>query len=263
MTINDFSRMKKNSELISIVTCYDYWSSRIINETGINAVLVGDSAAMVIHGFNSTINADVRTMLYHIASVRRGLTDKFLIADMPFLAHKQGYKKLMKTVDKYMKAGAQAIKIEGAGDQLEIIRYTIKAGIPVMGHLGLTPQSFHTLGGFKLQGSDETSAKRIIEDAKKLEQEGVFSIVLEKIPSELAKTISESLAIPTIGIGAGKYTDGQILVYQDLLGLTKNFEPKYLRKYLEGFDIIKEALEKFNYDIKRRRFPAPEESYLR
>lgn len=260
-TVLKFSEMKKKNELISVVTCYDHWSARIIDETNIDAVLVGDSAAMVIHGFETTLNADIDLMLYHIAAVRRGLTDKILIGDMPFLAHRKGKKYLMNCVDKYIKAGAEAVKIEGAGDEIDIIKYIVNSGVPVMGHIGLTPQSYHKTGGFKLQGVEEESSKKIFEQAIKLEEAGVFALVLEMIPATLAKTITEALTIPTIGIGAGPNTDGQVLVLQDLLGLTKNFNPKFLRKYLDGAGIIKNALEKYNADVKSNTFPSKDESY--
>ncbi len=259
-SINEFKTKKENKEPISLVTCYDYWSACIIDETEIDAVLVGDSAAMVMHGFSTTVNAEVEMMSYHISAVKRG-TDKFLIADFPFLAHKKGKKFAMDAVDKFLKSGANAVKIEGAGTTTELIKYIVESGVPVMGHLGLTPQSVNSLGGFLLQGKNSDSAKRLIDDAKSLEQSGCFSIVLELIPAQLSKEITESLAIPTIGIGAGVFTSGQVLVLQDLLGLTKNFHPKFLRKYLNGFDLIKEALQKYDNDVKRKLFPSDKESF--
>lgn len=260
-TVIDFQKKKSNAELISVVTCYDYWSARIISETEIDAVLVGDSAAMVMHGFESTVNAEVDMMLYHVASVKRGLTDKFLVADLPFMAHRKGINHLMNSIDKFMKAGAQAVKIEGADGQLDVIEFVVKSGVPVMGHLGLTPQSHNQLGGFKLQGTNNESAKKIIEHSHQLEDTGVFSLVLEMVPSGLAGTITEELSIPTIGIGAGAHTDGQVLVLQDLLGLNKNFDPKFLRKYLNGFELIKDALNQYDSSVKTGKFPAVKESY--
>jgi 3-methyl-2-oxobutanoate hydroxymethyltransferase len=167
----------------------------------------------------------------------------------------------MNNIDKLMKAGAQAVKIEGADGMLDTIEYVVKSGVPVMGHLGLTPQSHHQLGGFKLQGVESESANRIQVFSKHLENAGVFSIVLEMVPSALAKSITESMSIPTIGIGAGPFTDGQVLVLQDLLGLSKDFEPKFLRRYLDGYSQIKDALERFNQDVKNRNFPSDKESY--
>jgi 3-methyl-2-oxobutanoate hydroxymethyltransferase len=260
-TINEFVQKKNNNETISLVTCYDYWSALIINETEIDAVLVGDSAAMVMHGFDTTVNADVEMMAYHLAAVKRGLTDKFLIVDLPFLAHRKGDQYAMDIVDKYLKLGANAVKIEGAGSNLNIIKHIVESGVPVMGHIGLTPQSVNSIGGFLLQGKNDETAKQLLEEAKALENAGCFSIVLELIPAQLAKQITESINISTIGIGAGSYTSGQILVLQDLLGLTKSFSPKFLRKYFNGYELIKEALNNYDKDVKGKLFPNEKESY--
>jgi len=244
-----------------MVTCYDYWSAKIIDESDIDAVLVGDSAAMVMHGFETTINAEIEMMCYHTAAVKRGLKNKLLISDLPFLSNRKGISFLMESIDKLMKAGAQAVKIEGADDNLELIQYVIKSGIPVMGHIGLTPQFVHQFGGYKLQGKDEKAAEKFLDDAKKLEDAGCFAIVLEMMPSELSAKITKELSIPTIGIGAGPFTDGQILVLQDLLGMSKDFQPKFLRKYLNGFELILNSLNKFNDDVKNQNYPNKEESY--
>jgi 3-methyl-2-oxobutanoate hydroxymethyltransferase len=260
-TVTEFKKMKSSGEKISIVTCYDFWSAQIIDETNVDAVLVGDSASMVMHGFESTVNAEIEMMRYHVAAVKRGLKNKFLIADLPFLEHRKGFEQLILSIDKLMKAGAQAVKIEGSEGNIEIIKELTSTGIPVMGHLGLTPQSVHQFGGFKLQGKEETASKKIFEDAIQLQHAGCFSIVLEMIPSALAKKITDELEIPTIGIGAGADTDGQVLVLQDLLGMNKNFNPKFVRKYLSGFELIKDALNNFDNDIKENKFPAKEESY--
>lgn len=260
-TITEFKKMKSGGEKISVVTCYDYWSAQIIDETNVDAVLVGDSASMVMHGFESTVNAEIEMMRYHVAAVKRGLKNKFLIADLPFLEHRKGFEQLILSIDKLMKAGAQAVKIEGAEGNIEMINQLTSTGIPVMGHLGLTPQSVHQFGGFKLQGKEEAASKKIFEDAVQLQQAGCFSIVLEMIPSALAKKITDELEIPTIGIGAGLDTDGQVLVLQDLLGMNKNFNPKFVRKYLSGFELIKDALNNFSTDIKENKFPTKEESY--
>lgn len=260
-TISEFRISKENNKPISLVTCYDYWSAVIINDTDIDAVLVGDSAAMVMHGFSTTVNADVEMMSYHLAAVKRGLTDKLLIADMPFLAHRKGDQYAIEVVDKFVKLGANAVKIEGAGTNIKTIKNIVDSGVPVMGHIGLTPQSVNSLGGFILQGKNNEAAKQLIEDAKALEDVGCFSIVLELIPAQLAKEITESINIPTIGIGAGSYTSGQILVLQDLLGLTKGFNPKFLRKYLDGLELIKDAISRYDHDVKKKIFPNEKESY--
>jgi 3-methyl-2-oxobutanoate hydroxymethyltransferase len=260
-SIDEFKSKKLGGEKISVVTCYDYWSAVILDESCIDAVLVGDSAAMVMHGFGSTINAELEMMCYHVAAVRRGLTNKFLIADIPFLLHKKDYNMFIDAVDKLMKVGANAVKIEGADGNLELVKKIITAGVPVMGHLGLTPQSVNILGGYKLQGTDEKSHKKILNDSHLLEDAGCFSLVLEKVPAELAKTITDELKIPTIGIGAGQYTTGQVLVLHDLLGLTKGFNPKFLRKYMDGFQMIKDAVNNYSKDVKENKFPTAKESY--
>ncbi|AFH47777.1 Ketopantoate hydroxymethyltransferase [Ignavibacterium album JCM 16511] len=260
-SILEFQKKKQLNIPISMVTCYDYWSAQIVQETNIDAVLVGDSAAMVMHGYETTINADVNMMLYHISAVRKGIGDKLLVADFPFLAHRKGKKFAMNVVDDFMKCGANAIKIEGAGSTIKLIKYIVESGVPVMGHLGLTPQSVNSLGGFTLQGVNKNSSEKILNDAKELEDAGCFSIVLEMIPAKVAKLITNNLSVPTIGIGAGKYTSGQILVLQDLLGFTKNFNPRFLRKYMEGYDLVKNALNKYDKDVKQKNFPSAKESY--
>ncbi|MEJ5351328.1 MAG: 3-methyl-2-oxobutanoate hydroxymethyltransferase [Melioribacteraceae bacterium] len=260
-TINEFKKLKSIGKKISMVTCYDYWSAKIIDESDIDAVLVGDSAAMVMHGFETTINAEIEMMCYHTAAVRRGLKNKLLISDLPFLSNRKGISFLMESIDKLMKAGAQAVKIEGADDNIDLIQFVVKSGIPVMGHIGLTPQFVHQFGGYKLQGKDEQAAEKFFDDAKKLEDAGCFSIVLEMMPSELSAKITKELSIPTIGIGAGPFTDGQILVLQDLLGMSKDFQPKFLRKYLDGFELILNSLNKFNDDVKNQNYPNKDESY--
>lgn len=260
-TVSEF-RKSKSKEKISIVTCYDYWSARIIDESDIDAALVGDSLAMVIHGYETTVNADIDLMALHTSAVKRGITNKLIIADMPFLAHRRGKDKLIENAGKLIKAGAQALKIEG-GDQdtIDSIRYLIDSGIPVMGHLGLTPQSVHKFGGFKLRGKEKEEADFIIESAGKLEAAGCFGIVLEMVPSQIAKEVTEQISIPTIGIGAGMYMDGQVLVLHDMLGFNKDFSPKFLRKYMDGYSSIMDAVNAYSRDVKNGNFPNKNESY--
>ena len=260
-TVLEFMKLKSENCPISVVTCYDYWSALIINESDIDAVLVGDSTAMVMHGHPTTVNADINMMSFHVRAVSSGLRDKFLIADMPFLAHRKGMKEAMNSVDRLLKAGSHAVKIEGANGTTELIKYIVDSGVPVMGHLGLTPQSVYKLGGFKVQGKNEQDADRLIKDALDLQTAGCFSIVLELVPAKLAVKITRELSIPTIGIGAGPGTSGQVLVLQDLLGMTKAFQPKFLRKYMKGFELIKEALNRYDHDVKNHKFPNGEESY--
>jgi 3-methyl-2-oxobutanoate hydroxymethyltransferase len=259
-SITEFGKMKLKKEKISVITCYDYWSAKIIDNSNIDAVLVGDSSAMVIHGFETTINATTEMMCYHISSVKRGITNKLIIADLPFLAHRKGTAEFYNSVDQLMKSGANAVKIEGASGNLELIEELVQSGIPVMGHLGLTPQSIYQLGGYKVQGKNEKSSEKIFDDSLLLQNAGCFAIVLEMVPSVLAKKITEELTIPTIGIGAGPDTDGQVLVLHDLLGLNKDFHPKFVRQYLNGYEEILAALNNYTKDIKHNNFPSKEES---
>ncbi len=259
--ISRFQKLKNENKKISVVTCYDYWSAKILADTNIDAILVGDSAAMVMHGYETTVNADIEMMVLHVNAVKKGASNKILIADMPFLAHRKGITQLVEAADRLIKAGANAIKIEGAKGNLDSIKYLVESGIPVMGHLGLTPQSVNQVGGFKVQGKENGSAERIIADAESLQDAGCFSLVLELVPSQLAKDVTGKLKIPTIGIGAGKHTSGQVLVLQDLLGMDDKFQPKFLRKYLDGFSVIKEAVNNYDTDVKQKLFPNEEESY--
>ena len=260
-TIRGFQRLKTSDEPLSLVTCYDFTSARIINASAIDAILVGDSAAMVMHGYDSTVLADLDMICAHVGAVRRGAPDKFLIADMPFLAHRKGMKHTMEAVGRLVRAGAQAIKIEGLDRDQSVIPHIVDSGVPVMGHLGLTPQSVNQFGGYFLQGKEAVDEKRILEDALALEAQGCFSLVLEMVPAKLAEQVTKALKIPTIGIGAGAYTSGQILVFQDLLGMNAEFQPKFLRTYLQGFDLIREALDQYSKDVKSQQYPAPGESF--
>lgn len=259
--VHKFKKMWNDGSKISIVTCYDYWSAKIIDQSNIDAVLVGDSTAMVMHGYKTTTNADLEMMELHVAAVSKGIGNKFVIGDMPFLAHRKGKKWLMDGVDRIIKAGANAVKIEGAGDSLKMISHVVNSGIPVMGHIGLTPQSINQLGGFKVQGKQNGSSEKLIRDAIELEKAGVFAIVLELVPEGLAEKITEAVNIPTIGIGAGNKTSGQVLVLHDLLGMDSEFSPKFLRKYMDGFSLISAALNKYDSDVKSHGFPSKEESY--
>lgn len=261
MNVLDFHKMKQNHQKISMVTCYDFWSAQIISQTNINCILVGDSAAMVVHGHKTTLPATVDMMIQHIEAVAKGAPNKFIIGDLPFCSYRKGLEHTMNTVDSIMKAGCQAIKLEGADDNANIIQHIVKSGIPVMGHLGLTPQSVHSLGGFKVQGKNEKAANDILTAAKMLEDAGCFSIVLECIPYRLAKTITETLSIPTIGIGAGPHTSGQVLVLQDLLGFQNQMQPKFLKTYLQGFDLIKDSLNLYDEEVKNATFPSQEHCY--
>lgn len=260
-TIADFQKKKIKREKITMLTCYDYTFAKLISESAIDALLVGDSAAQVMHGFNTTLNASTNLMALHTSAVVRGAPNKFIVADMPFLSTRKGLKNSMDQVEKLMKAGAHAVKIEGAEGHIELIRHIVESGIPVMGHLGLTPQSIHQLGGPKIQGKAQAAADKILHDSLALEKAGCFSLVLECIPADLGQKISQALQIPTIGIGAGNQTDGQILVLQDVLGLNKDFNPKFLKKYLNGYDLISEALNSYVTEVQELKFPSEKHSY--
>jgi 3-methyl-2-oxobutanoate hydroxymethyltransferase len=257
----DMTAARAAGNPISVVTCYDAWSAKILAASRIDALLVGDSAAMVMHGHDTTIPADLDMMCLHTEAVRRGAPDKLVIADMPFLAHRKSLVETMGAVERLIRAGGQAVKIEGADGNTETIRHIVESGIDVMGHLGLTPQSLHRLGGYRVQGRDGQVAGKLADDALRLQDAGCFALVLELVPSELARSITESLTIPTIGIGAGRHTSGQVLVLQDMLGLQPDFRPKFLRTWLDGFDLVRDAVDRFDSDVKHGRYPSEEESY--
>lgn len=261
MSMLDFQKMKRAGKKISMITCYDYWSARILNQSSIDCILVGDSLAMVMHGHPTTLPASVDLMALHTTAVVKGAPDKFIISDLPFLSYRKSLVENMNAVEALMKTGAHAVKLEGAAGNLEFVRHIVESGVPVMGHLGLTPQSIHQLGGFRVQGRDSDSSELLFQQAKALEAHGCFSLVLECVPSILAERISQELSIPTIGIGAGPSTDGQVLVLQDMLGLNQGFKPKFLREYLNGADLIRGAVDEFDRSVKDVSFPNIEESY--
>lgn len=261
MNINDFLKYKKNNRNISMITCYDYWTATIVKASNIDCILVGDSLAMIYHGYNSTLPADIDLMALHTAAVRKGAPESFIIADMPFLSHRKSMDSVLESAGKLMKAGANAIKLEGVTGHEAGIEFLVQSGIPVMGHLGLTPQSFNSFGGFKVQSKTEDAVVQLIADAKKLQSLGCFSIVLECIPDSAGKRVSEALDIPTIGIGAGKDTDGQVLVLQDMLGVNTGYTPKFVRKFIDGADMIKSALDDYHNSVQTGEFPGKGESY--
>lgn len=260
-SILDFQKKKLAQEKISMVTCYDYSFAKILADTSVDALLVGDSLAQVMHGFKTTLNASTDLMALHTEAVARGASNKLIVADMPFLSTRKGLENSMDQVEKLMKAGAHAVKIEGAEGHLELIKHIVESGVPVMGHLGLTPQSIHQLGGPKIQGKQTEAAAKILKDALDLEAAGCFSVVLECIPAVLAAQVTAKLRIATIGIGAGVNTDGQILVLQDLLGMNKNFSPKFLKKYTDGHDLISACINSYVTEVNQSQFPGVEHSY--
>ncbi len=261
MNINDFARRKVCGEKVSMVTCYDYWSAQILDQTDVDSILVGDSLAMVMHGFPSTVHATVDMMATHIAAVRRGAPNKFIVGDMPFMHARFSQDVALEGVAQLMRAGSNAVKIEGAAGQLELMARIVESGVPVMGHLGLTPQSVEAFGGHRVQGRAEAAAEKILADAKALEQAGCFALVLECVPQMLGRKISQTLSIPTIGIGAGPFTDGQVLVLQDLLGMQADFKPKFLRHYMAGHRSLTDAVNHFHSDVAAGAFPTCQEAY--
>jgi 3-methyl-2-oxobutanoate hydroxymethyltransferase len=261
MNVLHFKEKKLRGEKISMVTCYDYTSAKILNSTSVDTILVGDSLAMTMYGERSTLPATVDLMAQHIVAVVRGAPDKFIVGDMPFMSFRSSLAENMNAVAKIMRAGAHAIKLEGVAGNEELIAHIVESGVPVMGHLGLTPQSVHQLGGFRVQGREKSQGDLILAGAKELENRGCFAVVLECVPSALGRTITESLQIPTIGIGAGPDTDGQVLVWQDLLGLNTDFKPKFVRSYLNAGEQIQDALNAFASDVRAKTFPSATESY--
>jgi 3-methyl-2-oxobutanoate hydroxymethyltransferase len=261
MCSRDFLRAKIEGRKLSMVTCYDYTFARLLSKSPINGILVGDSTAMVMHGHPSTLSASVELMRLHTAAVARGATEKFIIADMPFLSFRKGLASALDSASVLMTAGAHAIKLEGVDGHEDVIQRMVESGIPVMGHLGLQPQSVHAYGGFQVQGRSGESAHEICRKAKLLEELGAFAVVLECIPATLASEITRALRIPTIGIGAGAGCDGQILVLQDLLGMNIDFRPKFARPFLDGAHNVLEAVAHFDESVKTGTFPAKEETY--
>ncbi len=261
LSVLDFAARKAHREKISMVTCYDYTSAQVLNDTAVDTLLVGDSLAMVMHGFDSTVHATVELMALHVTAVARGAPDKFIVGDMPFLAARKGLGVAMDGVQQLMQAGAHSVKIEGEKGQVELMAHIVDSGVPVMGHLGLTPQSVHQLGGHKVQGKAEGEARALLDSALRLEDAGCFALVLECVPSVLAREITQRLTIPTIGIGAGPHTDGQVLVLQDMLGMNPVFKPKFLKHYANGHEVMSQAVNRFDAEIRHGCFPSAKESY--
>lgn len=261
MTVCDFQAKKASGEKITMITCYDFTSAAILDKTSIDCLLVGDSLAMTMHGFSDTISATMDMMALHTAAVSRGAKDKFIIGDMPFLSFRSSLNENIAAVRALMQAGAHAVKLEGANGNTEFISHLVHSGVPVMGHIGLTPQFLNQLGGYKVQGKTEESAKRLLEEAIALEEAGCFSLVLECVPAAVATRITQQLKIPTIGIGAGAETDGQVLVFQDLLGLNTSFSPKFVRKFMDGAALVTQAVEDYAQSVKTKEFPSHEHCY--
>lgn len=241
-----------------MVTCYDYTFARMLSTSAIDGILVGDSAAMVMHGHRSTLSASVELMALHTGAVARGAGGKFVVADMPFLSFRKGVEAALDTASILMQAGAHAVKLEGVDGHEDVIERMAQSGIPVMGHLGLQPQSVHAYGGYRVQGRSEVDAREIARQAKAIAELGAFAVVLECVPARVAEEITKSISIPTIGIGAGAGCDGQILVLQDLLGLNVDFRPKFARRFLDGECAVLDALARFDQAVKSGAFPSQE-----
>ncbi|MCK8824894.1 3-methyl-2-oxobutanoate hydroxymethyltransferase [Fuchsiella alkaliacetigena] len=263
VTTTLLTEKKEQGKKITMLTAYDYPTAKLIDEAEIDIILVGDSLGMVVLGYEDTLQVTVEDMIHHAQAVTRAASRSLVVVDMPFMSYK--ISQIAKTVENagriIKESRAQAVKVEGGQEVVAEIKAIIKAGIPVMGHLGLTPQAINQLGGFKVQGKEEEAARELIEDAKALEAAGVFAIVLECIPSEVAQRITAEVKVPTIGIGAGKDCDGQVLVNQDLLGIYDKFTPKFVRKYANLNQEISAALKKFKEDVEQGDFPSPEESF--
>ncbi|OQW50498.1 MAG: 3-methyl-2-oxobutanoate hydroxymethyltransferase [Proteobacteria bacterium SG_bin7] len=260
-SVLDFQKKKASGEKITLLTCYDYWSACLLEKTDIDALLVGDSVSMVVHGNPSTLSATTDLMASHTGSVARGAKSKFIIGDMPFLSFRKDLNTAMTTVEKLMSAGAHAVKLEGVWGHEELVRHIVQSGVPVMGHIGLTPQSVNQLGGYKVQGKSDVAAEDLVSQAKKLEELGCFSVVVECVPKAVGKFISESVHIPVIGIGAGSEVDGQVLVLHDMLGFGEK-SLKFVRTYVNGGGLIKEAVDAYCKDVVGKKFPSDEESFI-
>jgi len=262
ITINTLFEMKQKNEKITMLTCYDFLMATLMDEVGIDTVLVGDSLGNVVLGYDSTIPVTMDEMIHHCKAVTRGIKNAFVVGDMPFMSYQASSEEAVRNAGRFLKeANASAIKLEGGKEVLETIKSIIDAGIPVMGHLGLTPQSINVFGGYGLRGSTKEESKKIIDDAKQLEKAGVFSIVLEKIPSKLAKEITESVSAITIGIGAGPDCDGQVLVAHDMLGFFEKFKPKFVKRYGDIAVTMKKCFSDYIKEVKNKEFPAEEHSY--
>jgi len=259
VTVRTFRQKKKRGEVITMLTAYDYPTALAVDQAGLDAILVGDSVGMVVLGYEDTVPVTMQDMLHHCKAVARGARRVLLVGDMPFMSYQVSVEEAIRNAGRFLQeAGMDAVKLEGGRERLETIRQIVAAGIPVMGHLGLTPQSVNQLGGFMPQGMSSRPAVRLYEDAMLLQEAGCFSIVLESVPGRLAKAISEKLEIPTIGIGAGNGCDGQVLVTHDMLGLFERFTPRFVKRYAEIYQIMVEALQAYKGEVEARDFPAAE-----
>jgi len=263
IAITDLKAKKKRGERIVMMTCYDYPSARLLEAASVDILFIGDTLGMVVLGYDTTIPVTMDEMLHHTKAVVRGSSRAHVLADMPFMSYQASPEDALRNAGHLLKeGGAQSVKLEGGVQVAETIRLIVEAGIPVMGHIGLTPQSINQLGGYKVQGKTPAAAVRLVNDAVALEQAGAYAIVLECVPAQLAKTITERLAVPTIGIGAGPRCDGQVQVFHDLLGLFDAFVPKHAKRYADLGSQITEAVRAYAADVREGRFPTDKESFL-
>lgn len=262
VTTHVIQEMKNSGEKIAMLTAYDYSTALILDEAGIDILLVGDSASNVMAGHETTLPITLDQMIYHAASVVRGVSRALVVVDLPFGSYQGNSKEALQSSIRIMKeSGGHAVKLEGGAEVRESVERIISAGVPVMGHLGLTPQSIYKFGTYTVRAKEEAEANKLIEDALVLQEAGCFALVLEKIPAELAKKVTEQLSIPVIGIGAGPHVDGQVLVVNDLLGITKGFKPRFLRQYLNLYEAINGAVKSYIGDVKSKDFPNSKEQY--
>jgi 3-methyl-2-oxobutanoate hydroxymethyltransferase len=262
VTIRDIRAFKERGERFPMLTAYDALSAALLDEAGIPVILVGDTLGMVMLGHDSTLPVTMEQMLHHTSAVRRGAASAFVVGDMPFMSYQGSIEDGIVNAGRFLKeAGANAVKLEGGGRVLDLVARLTDAGIPVMGHLGLTPQSVNQFGGYRVQGRSDEQAHRIVQDAKDLEAAGIFALVLEAVPSNVARDVTTSLEVPTIGIGAGPHCDGQVLVWHDFLGITTGPAPKFVKRYANLAEDIKSAARAFASDVATRSYPAPEHEY--
>lgn len=262
VTTHTLQKLKQEQEKIAVLTAYDFSMARILDDAGVEVLLVGDSASNVMAGHETTLPITLDQMIYHASSVVRAARRALVVVDLPFGSYQGNSKEALNSSIRIMKeSGAHAIKLEGGEEVLESVKRIISAGVPVMGHLGLTPQSIYKFGTYAVRATEQEEADRLLKDARLLQEAGCFALVLEKIPASLAEEVTRSLAIPTIGIGAGAGTDGQVLVMHDMLGINKDFKPRFLRRYLNLYDTIKSAAEQYLQDVKSRDFPSEREQY--
>lgn len=262
VTVETFKKAKLNGEKISMLTAYDYSTAKLVDESGVDSILVGDSLGMTMLGYENTLSVTMEDMIHHTAAVARGAKNALIIADMPFMSYHTGVEKAVLNAGRLIKEGkANAVKLEGGTEFCNEIKAIVRASIPVVAHLGLTPQSVNAFGGFKVQGKSEETARKLIEDACKIEEAGAFALVLECVPAKLANLISKKISIPTIGIGAGNGCDGQVLVYQDMLAMFADFKPKFVKQYANVGEIYISAFKKYNEEVKSGVFPQEEHTF--